>query len=216
MPGKSDLSLKSYKKDHIILETRQKLGLTQVQFSSLFGLSPGYISLAESKKRYLSGKAGLLLVKMYLQFQELEKGIQADYRSLETRLYLNDIYKKQLPEMKDREKQCRLAMKELVKQREGMKQLASDKENAIIVFTTAIRDLTEKEANPDPAGKTQKIIDGLQLFKQQAYEQLLYCWEPQQAKLQAKIEALAGEAKALKRFRLKIIKEQDPFKKGKP
>jgi hypothetical protein len=175
-------------------------------------VSRAYVSLVELKMRHGQSTPNTTLTNIYLQFHELETGKQATDRSLETRLFLNEEYKKVLPAMKALEERCRLKLKRLQDSLEQMKEAARDAEHAIIVFTTAIHNSQERD---QPAAKKDNELTGLQLLKQQAYERLLKCWEPEQAKLHAKIEAMAGEAKALRRYRIKVTKEHNPFKKTK-
>lgn len=204
--------LKSGRKDLLTREIRKKLGVTQAQIAAILGISRSYVTLAESKKRNLDSGSNLLLTNIYLQFHELETGKQAVYRTLETRLFLNQEYKRKLPEMKALEQNRRDKIKQLKKEMEVMKEAARDAEHAIIVFTTAIQHVSEGDKKEK---KTERQITGLNLFKEQAYEKLLTCWEPEQAKLQARIEAIAGEAKALRRYRLKVMREHNPFKSKK-
>jgi len=210
MAYKHRKSIKTGKKDLINTEIRKKLGVTQAQLAAIFNVSRTYITLAESGKRNLHSSSNLLLTNIYLQFHELETGKQASYRSLETRLLLNAEYKKILPGMKTQEQDCRYKIKQLKKDMEKMKERARDTEHAIIVFTTAINNLQE---NDKPGNKNNMQVRGLNLLKQQAYDNLLTCWEPEQAKLHGKIEAMAGEARALRRYRIKVMKEHNPFKK---
>ena len=114
--------------------------------------------------------------------------------------------------MKALEQGCRLKIKRIKQCLEQMKEAARDAEHAIIIFTTAV---TELQGRDQPADKKVHEINGSQLLKQQAYEKLLMCWEPEQAKLHAKIEAIAGEAKALRRYSIKVTREHNPFKKTK-
>jgi len=198
-------------KDVINAEIRKKLGLTQAQLAAILGVSRAGLALSESGKRTLHSTAHILLLNMFLQFHELETGKQASYRSLETRLFLNDEYKKILPEMNRLEKDCRHKMKALKESMTTMKERARDTEHAIIVLTTVINNLQEnKEAGNQ---KKERMVTGLNLMKQKAYDNLLTCWEPEQAKLQCKIEAASGEARALRRYRLKVMKEHGPFRK---
>ncbi len=197
-------------KDRINTKIRKKLGVTQAQLASILGVSRSYVTLSESGRRNLDPSGSALLASIYLQFYELETGRQSAYRTLETKLFLNDEYKKILPKMKALEKDCRNKIKALKKEMEAMKERARDAEHAIIVFTTAINNIKE---NTDPGAKQERQITGLQLFKQKAYDRLLTCWEPEQAKLHGKIEAIAGEAKALRRYRIKVMREHNPFKK---
>lgn len=190
-------------------EIRKKLGITQEEFAAVLGLSRSQVALAETKRRDLNPKANTFLLQMYLQFHELETGSQSGYRSLETNLFLNEVYRKTLPEMRSKEKEYRSRIKQLSSELDSMKEAARNSEHAIIVFTTAVNKLEESDTQP---GNSQ-VINGLKLFKQQAYDRLLSCWEPEQAKLQAKMEAAAAEARVLRRFRLKIIKAHNPFKK---
>jgi transcriptional regulator with XRE-family HTH domain len=199
--------LNSTGKNTIYTEIRKKLGLTQVELAAIFGLSRASVSLFELNRRNLDTTATTVFANMLLQFHELETGRQAGYRSLETRLILNDVYKDKIPEMKAAEKDRRFQIQQLLKEMAVMKETARDAENAIIVYSSSIQQLYEND-------KAQEIVPGLQLFKQKAYNKLLTCWEPEQAKLQARIEALAGEARALRRFRLTIVREHNPFKKS--
>ncbi len=210
MPYKPKKRLNPGKKDSYNTKIRKKLGITQGQLASMFNHSRAYITMVESGKRNLRDASNSMLANIYLQFHELETGKQATYRSLETRLFLNDQYKKILPGMKALEQECRRKLKELKNDMAAMKERARDAENAIIVFTTAITHLQENGKNGD---KTGLQLTGLGLLKQQAYDNLLTCWEPEQAKLHSKIEAIAGEAKALRRYRIKVIREHNPFKK---
>jgi transcriptional regulator with XRE-family HTH domain len=202
-------SLQSRRKDPINSEIRKKLGITQAQLASILGVSRPYITLAESKKRNLDSRSNLLLTNIYFQFHELETGKQVAYRTLEMKLFLNDEYKKKLPEMKALELDRRNKIKQLKKEMETMKEAARDAEHAIIVFTTVIQHFIDSDKKDN---KTVMRITGMQLLKAQAYGRLLTCWEPEQAKLQARIEAIAGEAKALRRYRVKVMREHNPFK----
>ncbi len=198
--------------DHINTEIRNKLGVTQAQLAAILNVSRTYIALAESGRRTLHSSLNTLLTNIFLQFHELETGKQASYRSIETNLFLNDEYKKVLPEMQRLEKDCRARLKELKKNMETMKSRARDAEHAIIVFTNTINSIIE---NKDLAAKNneERMIAGLKLLKQQAYDNLLTCWEPEQAKLHGKIEAIAGEARSLRRYRVKVMKEHNPMKR---
>jgi len=209
MARKAIKSRKYLKKDVILAEIRNKLGLSQAQLAAILGISRPFLALAESGKRTLQSSLNTLLINIYIQFHELETGSQASYRSLETRLFLNDEYRSVLPAMKLLEQDCRSRVKQLKKTMEAMKQRASDAEHAIIVFTTTIDKFRENN------GTDEKLIAGIKLLKQQAYDNLLTCWEPEQAKLHGKIEALAGEARALRRYRVKVMREHDPFKNKK-
>ena len=204
MPGKQ---LKSTDKSSSKAQMRKKLGLTQAELAAIFDLSRASVSLYELDQRNIDAMVSSVFANMFLQFQELETGRQSGYRSLETRLILNDIYKNKIPEMNAAEKDRRYKIKQLQKEMAVMKKMAGNAENAIIVFTSCIQQLYEND-------KAQQIIIGLQLFKQKAYDKLLTCWEPEQAKLQARIEALAGEARALRRFRLTIERDHNPFKRS--
>ncbi|RYZ61427.1 MAG: XRE family transcriptional regulator [Chitinophagaceae bacterium] len=187
---------------------RTKMGLSQEEFASIFGLSRRSYSLIEGGHRDMPIQRDNLIVQMSLQFLELEKGIQANYRSLETRLFLNGEYKWNLDQMRTRENDCRRKMKGLSAELERLKLAARDANHAIIVASTAIRNLEESETGPALKAEYPNVLKGLERYKKVSYDRLLTCWEPVQAKLQAKYEALAGEAKALRSFRLKIIKEQ--------
>jgi transcriptional regulator with XRE-family HTH domain len=190
-------------------EIRKKLGISQLQLAGIFNHTKNYMSMVEAGKRDLRSGQNVLLLNMYTQFHELETGKQANDRSLETRLFLNDAYKNILPKMQMLEKECRLKIKELEKKMDAMKEQARNMEHAIIVFTTTIN--TIREGGEINAEK-ERQMRGLNLLKEQAYDNLLTCWEPEQAKLQGKIEAVAGEAKALRRYRIKVLKEHNPFK----
>lgn len=198
------------KKLKLNTEIRKKLGVSQMQLAGIFNHSRNYMSMVEAGKRDLRSEHNTMLLKMYLQFHELETGKQAAYRSLETRLFLNDAYKRILPGMQALENECRFKIKALQKKINAMKEQARNMEHAIIVFTTQINIIRE-------SGKTEtekaRQITGLNLLKQQAYDKLLTCWEPEQARLDGKIEAIKGEARALRKYRLKVIKEHNPFKK---
>jgi hypothetical protein len=139
---------------------------------------------------------------MYRDFHELETGAMANYRSLETRLFIKQEYKKVIPKMQDQEKWCRIQVKQLKKDLATMKAQAVDTENWIIVITRLIAELEE---NPSPA----KELEWLHHLKAEAYTRLLSCWDPEQAKLHIRIEALAGEARALRRYRLKVKREEE-------
>lgn len=191
------------------VEMRKKLGITQTEFASIFGVSRPQISLVETGKRDMNFPIHELLTNMYLQFLKLENGEESASRSLETKLFLNDAYKKVLPEMKILELERRTKIKRMKKELEQMKARAREAANAIIVYTTAINNLKE---NPPSSVNLENLLTGLDLFKQRKYEDLISCWEPEQAKLHSKIEALAGEAKALRRYRIKVIREHDPLK----
>jgi transcriptional regulator with XRE-family HTH domain len=186
-------------------ETRKKLGITQAQLAAMLNVSRFHLAHTESGKRILNSDANLMLANIFIQFRELESGKKLYARSGETKLFLNDKYRKILPNMKVMEQECRRKIKQLKNDLAVMKERARDTEHAIIVFSTAVRNLEDKEMQND---KTRITINGLNLFKQQAYDNLLTCWEPEQAKLHGKIEAIAGEAKALRRYRVKLMREQ--------
>lgn len=202
---------KRRKKESNNTKIRKKLGMTQAELASILNVSNAFVSMVEAGKRGHNPHAGSLMAKMLLQFHELETGKQSGYRSLETMAFLNEEYRKVLPAMKLLEQDCRQRVKELKKEMEQLKERAIDAEHAIIVFTTAIHSLQENGKTGD---KKEKQVEGLNLFKQKAYNNLLTCWEPEQAKLQGKIEAIAGEAKALRRYRVKVMREHDPMKTG--
>ncbi len=201
---------KTAKKDSVDINLRKKMGLTQAQFAALLNISRAQLTRFESGKRSLDSASSALLADIQLQFRELETGNLAAYRSLETRLFLNEEYKKALPQMQALEKEFRQTIKEMKNDLEAMKQQAKDREHTIIIFTRYVNKLTE-EGKQDK--KTLQQIVGFNLFKQQAYTQLLTYWEPEQAKLHARIEALAGEARALRRYRMKIMRAHNPLKK---
>lgn len=198
------------RKDTIDSIIRKKMGLTQAQFAALSNSNRTQITHFESGKRSLDPTSSAMIVDIQLQFLELETGSLSNYRSLETNLFLNEAYKRALPEMTALEKECRRKIKELKKDLEEMKQKARDMEHTIIIFTRYVNKLQEQEKQDK---KTEQQVIGFNLFKQQAYDLLLTCWEPEQAKLHGKIEALSGEAKALRRYRTKVVKEHNPFKK---
>lgn len=200
---------KSGKKSIINTATRVKLGLTQAQIAALFGVSRPYIALAEKKKRNLHSSVNTVLLNMFLHFHELETGSQSAIRSLETRAFMNAEYKKILPKMAVLEQEYRLKLNLLKEELKQMKENARNAEHSIIVFTKVINELREQEKF---SLQTQRQLKGLNLFKQQAYNKLLTCWEPEQAKLHGKIEAIAGEAKALRRYRVKVMREHNPLK----
>ena len=197
---------KRRKKDSFDTKIRKKLGVTQEQLASVLHISRSYLAHVESGKRNLASVHGLMLANMFSQFEDLEAGSQISYRSPETKLFLNAEYKKILPNMEALERDFRLKIKHLRKELAEMKERASNAEHAIIVFSTVIKDLEEKASADE---KTARMITGFDLFKQQAYDNLLTCWEPEQAKLHGKIEAIAGEAKALRRYRVKVMREQE-------
>lgn len=198
-----------HKKSLTNTEIRKKLGVTQVQLAAMLKVSRAYVSLTELNIRSGNPAPNTTLSKIFFHFHELETGKQSAYRSLETKLLLNDEYKKILPKMKAVEMECRYKLAQLKGQLNKMKERARDAEHAIIVFTKAIDTLKE---NDQPAEKTENEILGLNLLKEQAYTRLLACWEPEQAKLHARLEAVAGQARAFKRYRLKITRAHNPFK----
>src|SRR5436190_9937269 len=108
-------STKNRKKDLTYTEIREKLGLTQAQLAAILNVSRTYVTLVESGKRSFHSSTNTLLLNIYLQFHELETGRQSSDRTIETRLFLNDEYKKILPGMKALEQDCRLKIKELKK-----------------------------------------------------------------------------------------------------
>ncbi|MFT3910447.1 MAG: helix-turn-helix transcriptional regulator [Ferruginibacter sp.] len=211
MPYQRKKYRKIAKKVSVDINLRKKTGMTQAQFAALLGISRPQLTRFESGKRSLDPQSSAMLADMQLQFFELETGRLADYRSLETRLFLNEGYKKVLPKMKALEQEYRRTITAMKKDLAGMKQQATDREHTIILFTRYVHKLTE-EGKQDQ--KTLQKITGFNLFKQEAYMQLLSCWEPEQAKLHARIEALAGEARALRRYRIKIMREHNPLKKA--
>ena len=198
--------------DHLFIEIRKKLGLTQAQAASMLGISRSTVAHIETGRFSSSSKSNIMLANMYIHFHELETGKQSADRSLETRLFLNDEYRKILPAMEKQEKEYRSKMIDLEAKMAKMKEQARDAEHAIIVFTKAINDVENLDKQDR---KTAQKLTGLNYWKEQAYEKLLTCWEPAQAALQTRIEALAGEAKALRSYRLTVMKQHDPFKKKK-
>lgn len=205
--------LKNIKKATLNSEVRRKLGVTQEQLALILGISRANVSLAELGTRFHGSESSLWLANMYMEFYELETGSRSAYRSLETRLFLNEAYRKVLPVMKTQEQDCRRRLKELKQELTALKQLARDSEHAIIVLTTAVGRL--QEDGTALTKQQERQIAGINLLKQKAYDRLLTCWEPEQAKLQAKIEALTGEARALQRYRLGVEKTHKPVKKKK-
>lgn len=196
-------------RDLVIKGIREKLDISHGQFATILGVSRPLLTLAESKQRNLPQPASSMVTKMTVLFFELENGSRANYRSLETRLLLNDLYKTEIPFMKAREKECRLKIKRLAEELEGMKQRERNAEDAIIVYTSLLQALRE-QGETDAA--TARQIEGLDLFKQRAYHQLTGCWAPAQVTLKVKIEALRAEARVLRRTRLMIMREHHPFK----
>ena len=192
------------KKDSISTELRKKIGITQAQLASILEVSRSYLAHFESGNRSLSTPSLLMMADMTLHFHELETGKQVFTRSPEIKQFLDSEYKKVLPAMATLERECRLKIKKLEKELALMKERARNAEHAIIVLNTAIHKLNGE----NPGRKTEWHLKGLAQFKQQVYDNLLTCWEPEQAKLHGKIEAIAGEAKALRRYRTKVMKEQ--------
>lgn len=197
------------KKDILLTETRKKLGLTQIQMGSIFGLSRSFVGHVESKKRNYHSVVHAEILQFYIQFNELEKGTRPAQRSLETRLFLNAEYKKALPVMKKMEQDCREQVKQLEKKLKLMKEEARLAEHSIIVYTMAVNN---RPTDDKATKKSMLKVESLTLAKEQAYIRLLTNWEPEQAKLQAKIEAITGEARALRRYRVKITNEHNPLK----
>jgi transcriptional regulator with XRE-family HTH domain len=187
---------------------RKKLGISQVHLAALLNVSRSKLALAETNRRILQPASSVILSDIFKHFQELENGTLANYRSLETRLFLNEEYRKILPEMQAMEKTCRYKMKLLKQQLKIMKEKARGTEHAIIVLTRLADDLGKS-----PAEEKRVTFTWLNLLKQQVYDRLLTCWEPEQAKLHIKIEMLAGEARALRRYRINVTRTHGPFKK---
>lgn len=207
----SKKSLKIIKKDTINSEVRRKLGVSQEQLALILGISRAHVSLAELGTRFHGSGPSHLLANMYMEFYELETGSRSAYRSLETRLFMNEEYRKALPGMKTLEQDCRRRLNELKQELAALKQLARDTEHAIIVLTSSVSRL--QEDGTALTKQQERQITGINLLKQKAYDRLLTCWEPEQAKLEAKIEALAGEARALRRYRLGVEKTHKPTRK---
>ena len=182
------------------VQMREKIGLSQEHFALMLKVSRSQLSMAELGKRDLPGSAHLVLGKMHRDFDALEKGAMADYRSLETKLFINEEYRKVLPVMEQREKSCRVEVKKMKQELAGMKEQARDSENCIIIITRLIDEIKD-----DPASSRE--TGWLLLMKQHCYERFLTCWEPEQARVHIKIESLAGEARALRRYRMKVKKE---------
>ncbi len=184
-------------KDNFHEKMRKKLGITQEHFAVMLKVSRSHLSMVELGKRGLPASSGIMLAKMSRDFDALEKGEMSNYRSLETRLFINHEYRKVIPVMQDREKWCRLQVKKMKKDLAAMKEKAKDSDNWIIVITRLVDEIKE-----DPLRARE--LEWLLLLKQQSYDRLLTCWEPEQAQLHIKIEALSGEARALRRYRLKV------------
>jgi DNA-binding XRE family transcriptional regulator len=200
------------KTDHLFTEIRKKLGLTQEQAAAMLGISRSTVAHIETGRFSSSSEANIMLANMYIHFLELEEGKQPAGRSPEARLFLNAEYRELLPGIAKQEKDCRSKMIALKDQLAEMKERARDAEHAIIVFTKAISDVKNLDKQD---AKTELKLTGLHYWKEQAYNRLFSCWEPAQAVLQARIKALAGEAEALRSYRLEVIREHDPFKKRK-
>ena len=180
-------------------EARKKLGISQVHLAALLNVPRSNLALAETKRRSLPSASSTLLTNIYKHFLELEDGTLANYRSLETRLFLNEEYRKVLPAMTAMEKTCRYKLKLLKQDLKAMKEKAKDTEHAIIVLTRVADGLGDSPAN-------EKQVAWINLLKQQVYNRLLTCWEPEQAKLHIKIEMLAGEARALRSYRINVTR----------
>jgi hypothetical protein len=99
-------------------------------------------------------------------------------------------------------------MKLLKQQLKGMKEKAKDAEHAIIVLSRLAEGLGNAPAD-------ENRVTWINLLKQQIYTRLLTCWEPEQAKLHIKIEMLAGEAHALRRYRINVTRAHGPFTPAK-
>jgi transcriptional regulator with XRE-family HTH domain len=183
---------------------RKKLGISQSHLAALLNISRSNLALVETKRRNLPSAGSLILTNIYKHFHELENGTLANYRSLETRLFLNEEYRKILPKMKAMEKTCRQKMKILEQQLKTMKEKATNAEHAIIVLTHVANGSGNNPVD-------EKRSTWLGLLKQQVYDRLLTCWEPEQAKLHIKIEMLAGEARALRRYRINVNKTHGPL-----
>jgi len=161
------------------------MGLTQEHFAQLLKVSRGHLSMAELGKRDLPTSSYMMLAKMDSDFNSLEIGALANYRSLETRLFLNNEYAKIIPVMQKKEKLCRQKIKLLKEELATMTQQAKDSENWIIVITRLADEIKEDSTK-------SKELEWMLLLKQQCYDRLLTCWEPEQTKLHMKIAALAG------------------------
>src|SRR5207237_8565839 len=92
-------------------QARKKLGISQLHLAALLNVSRPNLALAETNRRRLPSASNIILTGIYKHFFELENGTLANYRSLETRLFLNEEYRKILPEMNAMEKRCRNNMK---------------------------------------------------------------------------------------------------------
>ena len=200
------------KKDLLNKEIRKKLGVTQVQLAIILNVSRASVAHIETGRLTGRSSTNTTLAKIFTEFRQLETGSGSAERSAETKLFLNQEYQKVLPRMNAREKDCRLKIKALKKEMKQMKERAIDAEHSIIVLTNAITHLKKQEKQDL---KTELEIKGYQHLKEQAYARLLTCWEPEQATLHGRIEAIAGEAKALRRYRVKVMREHDPFEKKK-
>ena len=205
-------SSKQARKWDLNLQTRQKLGISQEKFASIFGTSRGNISHLEWGRRTGDSRINTVIANLFIRFNELETGARPATHSVETKLFLNEDYKRVLPQMESLEKDCRFKIKELKKKLAAMQEKARNAEHSIIVLKAAINDL--KEEGPGSVDNPTSIT-GLEHLIQDNYYKLLTCWEPEQAKLHAKIEALAGEARALRRYRVKVMREHDPFGKNR-
>lgn len=212
MAYKAKKTRNRHKKSLVDTQIRKKLGVTQSQLASMLNVSRAYVSLVELNIRNGNPTPNTTLANIFLHFHELETGKQLNYRTLETRLFLNNEYKKLLPKMEAMENSFRERVKRLKLQLEKMKERACDAEHAIIVYTAAVNNLAEKAPASD---KKNTEIYYLNLLKEKAYDKLMSCWEPVQAKLHARIESSAGKARALRRYRIKVVREHNPFKETK-
>jgi transcriptional regulator with XRE-family HTH domain len=185
------------KTNPFLKEMREKMGHTQGHLAQMLKVSRSYLAMAELGRRSLPTASYIILARIYSDFNALETGALANYRSLETKLFVNHEYRKVLPAMELKERSCRQQAKQLKEKLADMKKRARDSENWIIVITRFIDEIKE-----DPSRSRE--VEWLQLLKGHSYDRLLTHGEPEQAKIHIKIEALNGEARALRRYRMKV------------
>jgi transcriptional regulator with XRE-family HTH domain len=185
------------KTDTFLKELRENMGYTQEHFAQMLKVSRSHMAMAEVGRRTLPGASYVILAKLFTDFDALEKGALANYRSLETKLFVNHEYRKVLPAMELKERSCRQQAKQLKEKLADMKKRARDSENWIIVITRFIDEIKQDSSRG-------REVEWLHLLKGHSYDRLLTCWEPEQAKIHIKIEALVGEARALRRYRMKV------------
>lgn len=195
--------------DVFIGQIRKKLGVSQAVFAAILGISRPLLALVELRKRELPLEAGSLVTKMYLQFMELEQGIQANDHAQATRLILNVRYNTKIPALKAREAACRQGVRRLSEELKVMKKAEKNAQHAMMVCTGLLQQIEEGGAR-DAASRRQ--IQGFKLLNKAADSRLSECWSPAQVSLQTKIESLRGEARVLRKTRLNIMKEHPTFK----